>query len=48
MNVATGKRRNTLQYRSCSSVFEIYVFIKGNEYPKHEALSIPIIMNQES
>lgn len=48
MNVATGKGRDTLQYRMCNSVLEICAFIKGNEYPKHAALSIAVIMNQKS
>jgi len=48
MNTAAGEGRDTLPSRICSSVLEVCAFVKGNEYPKHAALSIAMIMNQES
>lgn len=48
VNVATGKGRDPLQGRMWNSVLEIPAFIKGNEYPKHAALSTAMVMNWES
>lgn len=48
MNVATGKGRDPLQGGMCNSVLEIPAFIKGNEYPKHAALSTAMVMNCQS